>query len=351
MVSRDCFFIAKDNALICWDFNNHKQYELSAEHAEKLISIIYGHPCNDPTDPTLKDLKRCEIITDRTTDENAWGWDILSRIFHIGTKNIPLDDQPTSTHQWANQYLEHCNEVLSEIPPAAADELTAGIQLPATSNASEFDKILGRRATMRNFHRSLIPIAELGQILHHTLGFIDTRALDHEEGGIEQFNKRRCSPSAGGLNATEGYVYIANVEGIAPGIYRYDPHMHQLYWRNPLPPRLGDLLSGQHFANDIPVGLFLTSRFDKLWWKYEHSRAYRMALIEIGHVAQTFQLAATACGMNTWLTGALNECLIEPLLNPINANEQVLFFVGCGYSDGSAIPDCLKSILKKTEAS
>lgn len=158
------------------------------------------------------------------------------------------------------------------------------------------------------------------------------------EGGVEQFSERRSSPSAGGLNSTGGYVYVANVQGLEPGIYYYDPQHHQLHWRSQLATRLGDLISGQHFANDIPMGLFLTSRFDKLWWKYQHSRAYRMALIEIGHVAQTFQLAATARRMKTWLTGALNESLIEPLLKFENPNEQVIFFVGCGYSDGSTIP-------------
>lgn len=336
------------SALICWDFKNHKQYQLSAEHANRLVSAIYDHTCNDSNDTLLKDLKHCKVVVDPSRDESIWGWDILSRIFHLGTKDIALESQPTSEHEWATQYLEHCNNVLSETSPTEPLGPNGdGIQLPTSNTTNEFDRVCRQRATVRAFHRLSISMDELGRILQQTLGFVDGRTLPNEEGGVEEFSKRRSSPSAGGLNATEGYVYVANVEGIAPGIYLYDPHMHQLHWRNQLAPRLGDLLSGQHFANDIPVGLFLTSRFDKLWWKYEHSRAYRMALIEIGHVAQTFQLAATASGMNTWLTGALNECSIEPLLKLENANEQVLFFVGCGYSDGSAIPDCLKSLLKK----
>jgi len=348
MVSRDCFFFASGNALICWDFQNHKQYQLSAEHANRLMSVIYEQACNDPNDTLLQDLKHCGVVTHSNRDENTWGWDILSRIFHFGTKDIALEFQPASEHEWATQYLEHCNNVLSETSPVEVlGQNGDGIQLPASYTTHEFDRVLKQRATARNFHRTSISMNELGRILQQTLGFVEGRTLPQEEGGVEQFSKRRSSPSAGGLNATKGYVYVANVEGIEPGVYLYDPLMHQLHWRNHLVPRLGDLLSGQHFANNIPAGLFLTSSFDKLWWKYEHSRAYRMALIEIGHVAQTFQLAATASGMNTWLTGALNECSIEPLLKLENANEQVLFFVGCGYSDGSAIPDCLKSLLNK----
>ena len=347
MVSRDCFFFVMGDALICWDFKNHKQYQLSAEHAKRLVSIVYDHTCNDSNDTLLKDLKHCKVVVDATRDESTWGWDILSRIFHLGTKDVALENQPNNAHEWATQYLEHCTHVLTETTPTETLGPNGhGIQLPTSNTIDEFDRILRQRATVRTFHHSPIPMEELGRILQQTLGFVDGRTLSSAEGGVEQFAKRRSSPSAGGLNATEGYVYVANVEGVEPGVYLYDPHMHQLHWRNQLAPRLGDLLSGQHFANDIPAGLFLTSRFDKLWWKYEHSRAYRMALVEVGHVAQTFQLAATASGMNTWLTGALNECSIEALLELENASEQVLFFVGCGYSDGSAIPDCLKSLLK-----
>ena len=346
MVSRDCFFIAVDGALVCWDFKNHRQYQLSLEYANKLVSVIYGQNCAVVNDAVLEELKRNKVVLELPVDERQWGWGVLSRIFHLGTKDVVLECQPASADEWAAQYLEHCNDVLDVDSPAEAVRVRGeGIKLPPCNTADEFDEVLGRRATVRDFHRLSISKVDLGRILHQTLGFVEKRALCSELGGVEQFSKRRSSPSAGGLNATEGYVYAANVEGIEPGLYYYDPHRHQLHWRNQLVPALGDLLSGQHFANDILVGLFLTSRFDKLWWKYEHSRAYRMALVEIGHVAQTFQLAATACGMSTWLTGALNENSIEALLDLENPNEQILFFVGCGYSDGSVIPSCLKPLL------
>lgn len=346
MVNKDCFFFVLNNALIFWDFKKHKQYQLSAEHAHKLISVIYEQPCYVPNDNVLQDLKHCEVINSPSRDEKNWGWDILSRLFHYGTKDIIIEQQPTSEHDWASQYLEHCITVLSEAAPAELSEIKEnGIQLSTSKSDGEFEKLLKQRATVRNFHRASISSEQLGQILQYTLGFIDNRTPNNQKAAIEPFSQRRSSPSAGGLNATEGYVYIANVEGMEPGIYRYEASTHQLHWRNQLPPRLGDLLSGQHFANDIPAGLFLTCRLDKLWWKYKHSRAYRMALIEIGHIAQTFQLTATANGLSTWLTGALNECVIEPLLKLESGNEQVFFFVGCGHSDGSAIPDCLKLLL------
>ena len=115
---------------------------------------------------------------------------------------------------------------------------------------------------------------------------------------------------------------------------------------NPLPSRpLGQLLCGQHFINNLPVGLFITSRFDKLWWKYEHSRAYRMSYVEAGHISQTFQLVATSLGLNTWLTGALTDDQVETLLGLNDSAEQPLFFVGCGKSNGDVMCKELKALM------
>jgi len=134
---------------------------------------------------------------------------------------------------------------------------------------------------------------------------------------------------------------------LKPGIYAYNASEHTLSTVNTqLKTALGQVLSGQHFINELPAGLFITCRFDKLWWKYEHSRAYRMAYVEAGHISQTYQLVATAMGLSTWLTGALTDNQVESLLGfEENNPEQVLFFVGCGKSDGQVICRELKSLL------
>ncbi|GAB6404684.1 hypothetical protein PMHK_21120 [Pseudomonas sp. MHK4] len=74
-----------------------------------------------------------------------------------------------------------------------------------------------------------------------------------------------------------------------------------------------------------------------------------MAYIEAGHISQTFQLAATAMGLNTWLTGALTDDQVEALLGLEDSPEQVLFFVGCGKSDGQVMCKELKSLLTSQE--
>ena len=84
-----------------------------------------------------------------------------------------------------------------------------------------------------------------------------------------------------------------------------------------------------------------------MWWKYRHSQAYRVSLLEAGHISQTIQLCATALGFSTWLTAALCERKIERALALPDLIEQVFLFVGAGHSDGEANCKEINDLLKK----
>ncbi|MBK5007057.1 SagB family peptide dehydrogenase [Pseudomonas sp. S32] len=350
MINKNCFFIDFQDSLVCWDFKQHKQYQLSSAHAIEVINHIYGGADHDDSVDVMTELRGIGIIAEEGAQTHLWEWDILSRIFHIGTKDLITDDQPSNETEWAVHYLAHCDEALQQERFSSDQAEGDGFVLPRWDDSDEVSRVMGQRITVRNFKDAPVSLVDLGRILQQTLGFSVGRSRTDCTMTSDPFAQRRLSPSAGGLNATEGYVYVSNVTGLDPGFYYYDPQHHSLHWRGELVSKLGDLVAGQHFVNNVPVGLFLTSRFDKLWWKYKHSRAYRMALIEVGHVAQTFQLSATATGMQTWLTGALNDSLVEQRIALDNPCEHVLFFVACGYSEGAAIPDCMRELLTSREA-
>lgn len=346
MINSELFFLATENGLICWNFKEHRQFILNRDYALRLVNLAYDNTYIDPENRMDQELLASNLLTLKQDNKTTWGWDPLSRIFHFGTRDIPLEEVPYNVEEWARSYLQHCNEVLDNSLPIEnhARYTNAGIKLPPAISQSPFEELLSKRATVRSFLDKPVSLTIVSHLLQHTLGFIQGREKPHSN-LPESLRKRRCSPSGGGLNATEGYLYANNVTDLKPGLYYYDPFHHELHIHDDSCPNLGSLLSGQHFANNLPVGLFLTSRLDKLWWKYAHSRAYRMALVEIGHVAQTFQLEATDLGLGTWLTGALNETPIESILDLTNPAEQVLFFVGAGYTDGSDTPEALKQLL------
>ncbi|MFU2327021.1 SagB family peptide dehydrogenase [Pseudomonas sp. NFX98] len=349
------FILPRTPGQIVWNYKDHVQYELDLEYSHRLAQLISNPDSFDSRNTIDTHLLKAEILTAKKIDSPTWGWDDLSKIFHIGTQNIPNEHVPQNTHEWTRQYLQHCNEVLAKQAPdcrRSGNAPTELIELPAPCALTHsLNDALVQRKTCRSFTGTCILLSDVSSLLYLSLGYLNERHSDHG-GSPPNLSARRSSPSGGGLNACEGFVLVQNVAGLEPGIYAYHSAEHALSRVNPLPDSaLGQLLSGQHFINDLPLGLFITARFDRLWWKYGHSRAYRMAFVEAGHLSQTFQLVATALGMNTWMTGAFADTQVETLLNLEGCAEQPLFFVGCGESDGQAMCQEMRDLLDQGEHS
>ena len=336
------FILARPPHHIVWNYSNHTQFELDFHYSKRLTQLITCPELFDPNSTVDQDFLATSIITDEEIPTPEWGWDDLSRIFHIGTKNLPQEHIPQDVHEWAVQYLAHCNEVLStpapepnRIDPHNANLVALPVCKPADALKGSLATALINRKTSRSFTGQSLSLRQLSTLLYLSLGYLNERRGEINLSIPLGMEARRSSPSGGGLNACEGYVYVQHVTGLKAGVYAYSSDLHALSLISPLPDEpLGKLVCGQHFINTLPVGLFITSRFDKLWWKYEHSRAYRMAYVEAGHIAQTFQLVATQLGLDTWLTGALTDDRVEALLGLDDSPEQPLFFVGCGKGDG-----------------
>jgi SagB-type dehydrogenase family enzyme len=349
------FILPRTPAQIVWNYKKHIQYELDLEYSCRLAQLIKNPNAFNTSNTIDVQLLDAEILTPTKIDCPKWGWDELSKIYHIGTQNIPSSHTPQNIHEWSTQYLEHCNDILATQPPGCSRaNITPNerIDLPAPSALIQdcLTSALTQRKTCRSFTGAAISLNDVSTLLYLSFGYLHERRKDRDDSIAPGLDARRSSPSGGGLNACEGFLLVQSVSGLAPGIYSYHPTEHALSAVNSLPEiPLGQLLCGQHFINNLPLGLFITARFDRLWWKYEHSRAYRMAFVEAGHLSQTFQLVATALGLNTWLTGAFADDQIETLLKLENSAEQPLFFVGCGDSNGQAMCQEMIDLLNRHE--
>jgi len=76
--------------------------------------------------------------------------------------------------------------------------------------------------------------------------------------------------------------------------------------------------------------VFFTAVFERQLWRYPYSRAYRAALIEAGHVCQTFLLAATSLGLAPYCVLGLADTLVEQDLGIDGIAESVLYCAGVG---------------------
>jgi putative peptide maturation dehydrogenase len=198
-----------------------------------------------------------------------------------------------------------------------------------------------------------VPLATFSQLMARVFG---ARGIGHPADGFDVF--KRTSPSGGALHPTECWLIVQRVEGIAPGLYRYRIDTHALEPVTPAiaPPQPGDVgthalgdaeprvwtteelrafariaVAGQEFFADAPVLCALAPRFHRNFWKYRnHSKAYRVTVLDAGHLSQTLQLCATQAGLGPFVTGAINEIDIERAFGLTGYLESPMLVCGFG---------------------
>jgi SagB-type dehydrogenase family enzyme len=249
-------------------------------------------------------------------------------------------------------YIEYCEAMDGNSPaviPAVSGEV---FELPPPDIAklkqvSLWDALLARRTT-REFTGAPIDLAVVASILYTTFGAVHgPDRHDVDVYGIRSYGYRRTSPSGGGLQTAEPYLVNFTISGLPTGIYHYHSIDHKLTRIEGEFPAadLGPLLAGQNFANDLGFAIFMVVRFDKMWWKYPHSRSYRVALMDVGHLSQTFHLACTGYALRSWLTAAFYDDEIARRLRIDPAREAVMLMVGAGTGEGRAINQAILDAL------
>lgn len=337
------FIFFQEGEIILWDYKNHQQFSLDENYIQRLLEFS-KNPVFNPNNPIDVHFLQEGVFTESRVSQQ-WGWDIVSQIFHLGTKDIPLAYSIDSFEQYMKEYVQFCEGQMGHITEIKTEKSGTIYSLPEPNlealNNKTFSNILKERMTSRFFYKKPLNLNDLSQLLYAVFGQIHGPWKELESVGLQQLGVRKSSPSAGGLHASEAYIVATHITGLPKGIYHYRSHQHVLSlitseWDE---TQLGHLLGGQQFAEDLPLGIFITSRFEKLWEKYRHSRGYRLTLLDIGHLSQTFHLCATAMGLESWLTGVFLDEKVNQLLQIENTTEQVMFFIGAGHGKRQFLDD------------
>lgn len=271
-----------------------------------------------------------------------WGWDLISKIFHFGSKHNSRSEFDNTEKNEEVGYVSFCESIENNIPILEIEREGKEVILPFPDSEAidsySLRSALWERATSRNFKKESVSLKIVSNILFSTFGKIhgDSHKTKLAERGVFTVGYRRSSPSAGCLQATEAYLIALNVSNLERGVYHYRSHQHKLTQLDTgVNFDLAQILCHQSFALDAGFLIVMSSRFDKLWWKYPHSRAYRSALMDVGHLSQTFNLVATANKLNTWLTGYFLDNKLNELIKVDGFKEHSLFVLagGHGYSD------------------
>lgn len=246
-------------------------------------------------------------------------WNPAAGIFHQATRNV--------------RYLKP----VTSFPPADSIRLYPShlkdypdldrLDLPPFPRGGELPEVLLERRTWRRFGQGPVSLDDLATLLGLTWG-----VQIWVGGGRSPRVPFKTSPSGGAKHSVEAYVMALAVEDIPAAIYHYCPDAHDLAVIREGTPKglLRSFLPGQTWFHEPAAVVFMTSVFQRVQYKYQHPRAYRVILLEAGHLAQTFCLLATWLGLAPFCTAALSDSAIEAHLDIDGIDEAVLYAVGVG---------------------
>jgi SagB-type dehydrogenase family enzyme len=182
-----------------------------------------------------------------------------------------------------------------------------------------FSALLAARHTTREFDQSrALPLADLSGVLFAGAGIQDSTGS--RNGGTPS----RHHPSGGALYPLECYVAAFRVESLSPALYHYHPLRHAL---EALPGEIEEIWRAfrEHAPVEKPAAAIVVSAvWDRVYPKYGEF-AYRLALIEAGHLVQDMLLCAEALGLRSCPLGGFAPTPVERALDIAQDEEDALY--------------------------
>jgi SagB-type dehydrogenase family enzyme len=244
--------------------------------------------------------------------------------FHFSTK----DPRYADFSKWTVGRLK---SILPKTPAPKIFKTVKGTEkmlLPARAFPdSEFVRVLLARKTHRQFSKQKLTLETVSQLLCLVWG---VTGYLHPP----MFGKllRKTSPSGGARHPGEVYLMALRVKGLRAGLYHYHAghHLLERISTNATPDKAWLYCGRQRYIRDAAALFLMTAVFRRTMWKYGYARAYRVVLLDAGHLCQTFCLVATWLGLAPFCTAALKDTLIEEDLAIDGISESVLYVAGVG---------------------
>jgi SagB-type dehydrogenase family enzyme len=270
-------------------------------------------------------LERSRRPRDARADAFAvWkDWSPAASFLHFSTKDAHAPIEPEDSLRELRRRAR-----IKPMPPAAKSYPEAcQFRLPPPQRSGEFAHVLLARRTWRQFSRNSVALEKLATLLGLSFGvqsWLRVRGI----GSVAL----KTSPSGGARHPIEAYVLALRIKGLDRGLYHYAAGTHrlELLRRGASPAEVVRYLNGQWWFGGAAAIVLITAVFARTQWKYPAPRAYRIVLIDAGHVCQTFCLVATWLGLAPFSTMALADSHIEAALRIDGVRESVLYAAGVG---------------------
>jgi SagB-type dehydrogenase family enzyme len=230
-------------------------------------------------------------------DEVLRQWTFHDLLFHSRSRMGRHDDDFGATFPFAGQIEPQ--PAVRRLPDGAVLPLPRPDLAELLSRDAPLTAVIEARRSVRSYDEQPVTIAELGELLYRSARVRATMGPDADH-GMPYPASDRPYPCGGAGYDLELYLTVRRCDGLAPGIYFYDPLGHQLILVTGAEPPRQQLLQHAFVAcagATVPdILITLTARFQRLGWKYR-GMAYAATLKHVGVLYQTFYLIATAMGL------------------------------------------------------
>ncbi len=164
------------------------------------------------------------------------------------------------------------------------------------------EAIFGRESR-RKFKAAALSLEEISFLLYATQGVRRARAN----------YSFRTVPSGGARHSFETYLFTRRVEGVPPGLYRYQPFDHRLCFlgREATEAGMNAALLNQLW-NSAAVFVWTTIPY-RMEWRYTVV-AHKIIALDAGHVCQNLYLACESVGCGACAIGAYDQRKMDELL-------------------------------------
>jgi oxazoline/thiazoline dehydrogenase len=172
-----------------------------------------------------------------------------------------------------------------------------------------FSRVSESRQSIHGRGEQPISAIQLGEFLYRSARVKSITPAEPAQGAPYESSRRVC-PSGGAMHELELYLTISRCDGIAPGLYHYDPLGHTLeHLADPDAAQQALLADGIGAAGlSAPPDVLITfaARFQRVSWKYQ-SMAYAVILKNVGVLYQQMYLVATAMTLAPCALGGGNS--------------------------------------------
>ena len=216
------------------------------------------------------------------------------------------------------------------VPPPPEKTVAAGTKIIPLAEPELFPDIevnfletVELRSTVRQYSQIPVTYKELSYLLWCTQGV---------KMGLPDCASKRNVPSAGARHPFETYLYIQNVEGLLPGLYRYLAFEHAL-----LPMKTeteaGDIFRAafcpRNMARNNAVTFVWGAVVERMTYRFG-ARAYRYLFLDAGHVCQNLYLAAQTAKIGVCAIGEFYEEKLHQVLGLDGKKEFAVYAASAG---------------------